>query len=138
MNHRKQKHLFAVAACQNNLNNKCRWSSEVCWWKHESKDSNAETPCFNCQKTFKTKGEMMLHRKKDHKSTVKMCSNFQQSRCRWSTSFCWFLHEEETMDIEYNFDEKVHQIKENENKNEKVDENLKSVFQKDNKIPIIK
>ena len=42
------------------------------------------------------------------------------------------------MDIEYNSDEKAHETKENEAKIEKEDEDLKSVFQKDNNLPIIK
>ena len=141
MNHRKEKHPDAVAVCQNYLENKCKFSSKECWWNHDSRRTKSEMCCFNCQRTFKTKSEMMQHRKQEHKSIVKMCSNFQQNSCRWSTSYCWFLHEEEKMDMEYSLNEKANEIKENKTQNkqtDKIGENLKSVFQKDNKLPIIK
>ena len=141
MNYRKEKHPDAVAVCQNYLENKCKFSSKECWWNHDSRRTKSEMCCFNCQRTFKTKSEMMQHRKQEHKSIVKMCSNFQQNSCRWSTSYCWFLHEEEKMDMEYSLNEKANEIKENKTQNkqtDKIGENLKSVFQKDNKLPIIK
>ena len=45
------------------------------------------------------------------------------------------------MDMEYSLNEKTHEIKKNKTQNkqtDKIGENLKSVFQKDNKLPIIK
>ena len=81
MMHRKQEHLHTVALCQKYLEDKCKHSSEMCWWKHEGNHDNTEISCFNCGKAFKTKGEMMVHRKEEHKTIVKRCTKFQQNIC---------------------------------------------------------
>ena len=39
---------------------------------------------------------MMKHRKRDHSNIVKLCSQYQQNRCRFQNESCWFKHENET------------------------------------------
>ena len=138
MYHRKLKHLNTVASCQKNKENKCRHSSEMCWWNHDAPNSNIEISCFNCSKTFNKKGEMMIHRKTEHGSIVKNCMNFKQNNCRFTDNFCWFLHEV-IMDVD---DKHVNEKALQENKkeikqNEEMNENKESVFQKSKKITII-
>ena len=128
MNHRKQEHPNTVALCKNNLENKCKHSSEMCWWKHEARNSVTEISCFICSETFKTKGAMMLHRKKEHKAMVSVCTKYQQNNCRFISNQCWFLHEDENMDT---FENKVQTEQTDE-----VIEDIKSVFQKANKPPL--
>ena len=38
MSHRKQAHRNAVAFCKNKIEDKCKFTSETCWWSHEKKD----------------------------------------------------------------------------------------------------
>ena len=92
MNHRKQKHPNTVAACQQNMENRCKFSSEKCWWNHEFRNISSEMSCFNCSQTFKTRGELMLHRKKEHVEKVKICWNFVSSKCQFAEDLCWFRH----------------------------------------------
>ena len=139
MNHRKQNHLSTVAFCKNNLKNDCRYSNEMCWWRHEGTENSGQTSCFNCDKRFKTKGEMMIHRKKEHITEVRICMNYQKNNCRFRSSFCWYLHEEENMDVEDNFDnKKTHEPNKEEEIFQSEKEILDPVFQKVVKPPIIK
>jgi hypothetical protein len=81
--------------------------------------------CYHlCNKTFETKAKIMLHRKKEHKETVKSCSQFQTSSCRFKEESCWFKHELEDTDshrknVPENDEEKNH-----EQVFQKVSENL--------------
>ena len=36
---------------------------------------------------------MMIHRKHNHESMVKECTDFEQNRCRFKEQFCWYKHE---------------------------------------------
>ena len=64
----------------------------------------------------------MIHRKEEHKSIVKRCTKYQQNSCPYK--ICWFLHEEDN-----NTFDRV--------QTEQSDD-IKSVFQKVDKIPIIR
>ena len=52
--------------------------------------------CFICNQTFKTRNELMIHRKSTHIRVVKKCEKFNQNSCSFSNDSCWFLHEFET------------------------------------------
>ena len=151
MTHRKQKHSNTVALCKNNLLKKCIFSAELCWWNHnKSKDENIERiECFICNDTFETKTKMMVHRKNNHTNFVGKCNNFLQNNCKFEDQFCWFLHDEATMETETSENvtgtsenvtgtsENVTETSENvtetsENIAEK--DNFASVFQKSQKI----
>ena len=41
---------------------------------------------------------MMLHRKSEHRNTVKFCSQFQLGNCRFKDEACWFKHDQENED----------------------------------------
>ena len=96
MHHRKLKHLNTVALCRNNQEGRCTFTDEKCWWIHaEKKEVFGNIKCYNCDKEFETKSNMMAHRKMHHQSTVKMCSQFLNGTCRFKEQSCWFIHEGE-------------------------------------------
>ena len=97
MNHRKQAHKNAVTFCRNiKLTGKCKFASDKCWWNHEKSivgKNTSDTNCYICHQTFGSKGDMMIHRKHNHGSMVKECTDFEQNRCRFKEQFCWYKHE---------------------------------------------
>ena len=121
MNHRKVKHIDTVRQCRNFLSGNCNFTSETCWWRHELTVmlQNSTIKCFNCGEIFKTKSEMMKHRKAIHRMLVRKCTKFLQNECQFLSTSCWFLHEEDDkMEVDFIDDEA-----------KKVDPE-KSVFQK--------
>ena len=96
MMHRKSNHSNAVAFCENYKNGECRYTSESCFWRHEEKEHSDGFACYFCGKVFRNKREMMIHRKKEHRSLIENCMQFMHGICRFQEIFCWFLHSEET------------------------------------------
>ena len=48
--------------------------------------------CRNCEETFKTKPDLMMHRKKEHYSAVALCKN--GTECTFSEK-CWWKHKKD-------------------------------------------
>ena len=98
MTHRKSMHSNTVAFCRNKREDKCDYSDDMCWWRHdaESMSSAEEIKCFVCGKTFESKPEMMKHRKKMHSQVIMPCTQFQINKCRFQDERCWFKHEVES------------------------------------------
>ena len=48
--------------------------------------------CNICKETFKTKNDMMKHKKKEHLEKVTVCWNFESDSCLFSEDLCWFIH----------------------------------------------
>ena len=92
MNHRKKEHLFSVAFCTNNMNGNCPFSADMCWWKH-NENINQNIECYLCGKTFDCKSTLMLHRKREHLTTIRTCKLFEELKCRFDEKECWFKHE---------------------------------------------
>ena len=89
MVHRKQEHYSSVALCRKGK--ECDFA-EKCWWKH--RDTNESMiECYFCESSFGTKGEVMMHRKKQHAKTVKNCTKYANQNCLNSEANCWFKHE---------------------------------------------
>ena len=59
--------------------------------------------CYVCSETFETKRNMMQHRKRHHRELVSKCKNFSQNKCIFADTSCWFLHEQEEMEISESF-----------------------------------
>ena len=60
---------------------------------HENKNSRSEEiQCYVCNKTFNTRAEMMVHRKKYHSNIVKLCKKYLEGKCPFQEDFCWFAH----------------------------------------------
>ena len=94
MNHRKNKHLENVAPCRNHRERRCPYSDDKCWWNHNENQQEQEEhfKCFFCGKTFKSKTELMSHRKREHGQAVKTCFKFTQNDCMFKDESCWFNH----------------------------------------------
>ena len=117
MMHRKIVHPNTVAFCQKFEKGECTYTTESCWWHHEKREHNDGFNCFSCGKVFRTKSDMMVHRKREHTSLIKSCTEFLQGCCRFQETFCWFIHPNE---IENN----------KSSKNEEFNPTHPSVFQK--------
>ena len=100
MVHRKQQHRNTVATCKNYLEGKCPRSPENCWWNHQNVPEKKDDTvcCYTCDETFKSKNEMMEHRKSMHEKLVKTCYNFLQNNCKRQNILCWFKHKSEEKD----------------------------------------
>ena len=48
--------------------------------------------CRNCENLFKTKPDLMMHRKKEHYSAVALCRN--GTECKFSDK-CWWKHQKD-------------------------------------------
>ena len=118
MVHRKNKHAANVAQCRNNLEGICSYADNMCWWSHSEIITECIT-CFICGETFKSKTDMMRHRKIKHSDRVRPCSQFSQNNCRFKSESCWFQHEKVTEIPDDNINE--HNVN---------NDNLEKVFRK--------
>ena len=48
--------------------------------------------CHYCEEKFKTKKELMIHRKLTHSEKVQFCAHFSEGKCDFKDS-CWFSHD---------------------------------------------
>ena len=91
MVHKKREHAEKVQLCINISNGECIYGNG-CWFKHD----DISLPVYNCNlcdKTFRTKSEFMKHKKNDHAENVAKCENNKDGTCRFSSTSCWFHHE---------------------------------------------
>ena len=58
----------------------------------EVQESKHTYTCSICKENFKSKSELMKHRKKEHLEKVKICWNFESSKCQFAEDMCWFRH----------------------------------------------
>ena len=49
--------------------------------------------CRICNKQFKEKRELMLHRKSDHPNLVRPCKNYSNGACNFNSESCYWSHE---------------------------------------------
>ena len=49
--------------------------------------------CRICGETFKSKADLMSHRKIEHTKSVAFCKNFKEGECTFSNEGCWWNHE---------------------------------------------
>ena len=124
MTHRRNVQLSVIAICKNNIEGKCRFSEQMCWWSHEQKVAHeGNNKWYICDKNFHSKPALMSHKKNNHSDTVKICSLFKENKCRFVKEACWFKRCEEDEDDEEN-------VEMDENDEIKDKENTNSVFQK--------
>ena len=43
---------------------------------------------------------MMIHRKNKHRDLVRSCNSYLENNCKFQNNSCWFLHDEEAMDVD--------------------------------------
>ena len=136
MFHRKREHVNMVALCRKFSENSCPYLEESCFWIHSDKSLSEENTkaCFNCGKSFKSKRELMIHRKKEHIDTVRECENFKEGRCVFMEDFCWFKHSRNIMNDNISFEalSKNAEFEPNESVFHRAQERLKPPLRKEN------
>ena len=88
MVHRKQQHYSSVNLCRKGKD--CDFAEKF-WWKHRETIENM-IECYFCESSFGTKGEVMMHRKKQNAKTVRNCTKYENQNFN-SEANCWFKHE---------------------------------------------
>merc|ERR1712179_597637 len=64
-----------------------------------------------CDEVFDRKGDVMMHKKREHKDKVASCWDFSSGVCKFREEFCWFNHcedEERQTNVECNWCEKTY------------------------------
>ena len=104
MAHTKIAHTDKAKHCLNFLEGTCSYSDE-CWFLHGNtfKESNPKFNCKYCDKTFRTKTQLMHPKKQHHIEKVSMCTN-EKTTCKYGSEKCWFIH---TGDIEQAYESKT-------------------------------
>ena len=97
MIHRKNKHASAVAPCKNFPVGTCNFTAESCFWLHgKVEDETLNIKCYICGNTYKSKKEVMKHRKQSHETSIEPCNKFIKRECPFQEEFCWFSHKANT------------------------------------------
>ena len=107
MNHRKSEHPSSKI-CRYFKDDCCQFTGKDCWYRHESKTSqsdsdvnvNLENSCKDCDEFFVEKSDLMKHRKIQHMKNISKCRDFTLGKCSWNSNSCWFLHEDENMEVD--------------------------------------
>ena len=101
LQHRKKEHYSSVAPCKKYAENNCPYKNETCFWNHTKTSESENIQCFICGKTFRNKIEIMKHRKLEHIEFFKVCNKYQEGKCGFQESFCFFKHDKkEQIDVE--------------------------------------
>ena len=97
MIHRRDKHP-TDKACRYDLEDRCKHNAEECWYKHKSgKNPNLPTKpshtnkCFECNMTFGSRNDLMMHKKSEHVEQCKPCVKYAKNECSRENA-CWFPH----------------------------------------------
>ena len=97
MNHRRDNHP-TDKACRYDLEDRCKHSSEECWYKHKNgkNPSNQTTKihlnsCFECEMNFRNTNGLMMHKKTEHIEQCKPCDKYMKNECS-RESTCWYPH----------------------------------------------
>ena len=60
---------------------------------HAEENSDYTITCYFCGNNFRTKGDLMVHRKKAHAEKVRLCRFYEKGCCDRGDSDCWFSHD---------------------------------------------
>ena len=92
MIHTKASHMTKAKPCLSFLEGTCNYNDK-CWFLHDEglKQSDPTFKCNYCDESFRTKTQMMQHKKWNHTDKVSKCKN-EKNSCRYGTEKCWFLH----------------------------------------------
>ena len=105
LHHRRDVHPEKRRRCRNDIKNECQYTEDTgpngCWWKHgqnTSKSKNFEAKygqtCNICNEDFRTKSDVMIHKKNKHEEKVPFCKDLKNGSCTFSR--CWYRHKEIT------------------------------------------
>ena len=89
---------------------------DSCWFKHNESKQVAEFKCIYCDSTFKSKSDLMSHRKREHPNKVNQCKNEQNEKCIHGPKSCWYKHTDK------------HTENNDINQNDETNDTLKKLF----------
>ena len=94
MHHTKYIHPDKVQDCLNYIEDFCSFG-ENCWFNHNEllKISESSFKCNFCENKFKTKLQLMKHKKSNHVTLITQCK-YENKNCRFGSEKCWFIHSE--------------------------------------------
>ena len=101
MDHRRDEHNSGNVICRYFKEGSCQFMDDDkggCWYLHKKSKANFHGEeseifdCTSCENTFKTKPEIMMHRKKHHKDEVPECNSISKGKKCFKTPNCWFRH----------------------------------------------
>ena len=95
MRHTKIAHIDKANHCLNFLQGTCSYDNR-CWFLHDEtlKESDPTITCNYCTENFRTKTQLMHHKKHHHIDKVSKCNN-EKTNCKYGYEKCWFLHTED-------------------------------------------
>ena len=99
MDHRRDQHNSGNKICRYFRDGTCYFLNEEkgkCWYLHRhdkisSNENYNEFECESCNQIFKTKSEVMSHRKDKHEEEVPLCNDYKQGKV-CSRRRYWFSH----------------------------------------------
>ena len=99
MDHRRDEHNLGNKVCRYFKNGTCYFMDSDkgdCWYLHKIVETNSNEAkngfeCKSCDKTFKTRSEVMNHRKEQHEDEVPLCNEIKEGK-RCTRHRCWFSH----------------------------------------------
>ena len=99
MDHRRDEHNSGNKVCRYFKNGTCYFMDSDkgdCWYLHKIVETNSNEAkngfeCKSCDKTFKTRSEVMNHRKEQHEDEVPLCNEIKEGK-RCTRHRCWFSH----------------------------------------------
>ena len=106
MYHLKLMHEEMVLPCKYFIQGTCMFSDDTCWNSHKENQARnitqlSEFKCKYCESIFKSKNDLMKHRKKEHLSKTALCRYNSKNECKHG-DLCWFNHETNTKSIDKN------------------------------------
>ena len=93
MAHRKKEHYDVINICRYFLKGNCSFGDEKCVYRHDE-NAKFKLKCKFCEKVFKTKDELMMHRKEHHPETVSTCRDQQTGYCHRKENECYYSHKD--------------------------------------------
>ena len=106
MNHIKENHEV-TERCTHYPRGRCKFLDEECWLVHEKKkeitkrkETKDDSKCYICEQMFKTKNDMMRHRKQIHPVGLRTCKDDEEGTCEFGPRRCWYIH---VNDVEQGF-----------------------------------
>ena len=101
MDHRRDDHNSGNKVCRYFKEGNCQFKNndkEKCWYLHQDvintsndTDENNAFNCKSCEKKFKSRYEVMNHRKEYHEDEVPPCKDFVEGRNCLRHRY-WFIH----------------------------------------------
>ena len=107
MNHKREDHPSTIQNCRYFMQGNCGFGKD-CWYNHNQYESCKPTSqqilkefkCHLCSNIFKSKQEIMKHRKTGHIEKISDCVNNKNGWCRFSAKEYLYKHSKSSYEDE--------------------------------------